>query len=325
MRIVVLGAGSLGSLYGAWSADEGHDVYLVARPAHAAAVDADGLVVRSVDGSSRTVRMTAIADPAEAPDADVVLLASKAQDSLPLLERYGGEPTAAWSIQNGARQAEPLVTRFGAAAVGCASMVGATLDAPGVVSHTFTGATYVGGLATSSAPALSAVVASCSTDAQIVRCDDIGAVLWSKAVLAVGAMGASVLLRLPYHRVFTDPDARELMYDLVADAASVAVAEGTQLIDLPGPLQAGSLMRLTRPEAIERLRSIGDRMVEAGQTSVRVSMLQSLETGRRLEAQAVFGDIVDVADRHDLAVPLLRATNRVVATLDRVAAEGNPT
>ena len=142
--------------------------------------------------------------------------------------------------------------------------------------------------------------------------------LWSKAVLAVGAMGLPVLLRLPYHHVFTEPRARELFLDLVSDAAAVAAAEGIPLVDLPGPLQAGSLTALPRAEALARLEAVGRSMVAAGQTSVRVSMLQSLETGRPLEVDAVFGELVVRADAHGLAVPLLRAVNAIVYTLDDV-------
>jgi len=310
-------------LYAAWVADAGHSVCVVARPSHVAAITAGGLEIRSVGGANRVVAMDAVADAAQAPQGDVVVLASKSHDSAALLDRYAGYPAAAWSIQNGARQSRPLVERFGAAAIGCSSMVGATLVEPGVVAHTFTGATYVGALATSSAASLAMVTTSLADVEGVVVRDDIASVVWSKAVLASGAMGISVLLRLPYHHVFTQPEARELMYDIVSDAAQIAHAEGVELVDLPGPLQAGSLMRLTRSEAIDRLRIVGEQMVGAGQTAVRVSMLQSLDTGRRLESQAVFGDLIELADRHQLDVPLLRAVNRVVITLDQVAADAH--
>ncbi len=250
MRIVVLGAGSLGSLYAAWSADAGHEVWIVGRPEHVAAVNRDGLNVRDRSDASRSVEVRAVGDVREAPDADVVLLASKGPDSTELLQGYRGAPVAAWSVQNGARQAEPLVRRFGPAAVGCVSMVGATLTGPGIVTHTFDGMTYIGALSESDSSSVEVVSSSLTADAGVVVRDDIDAVLWSKAVLAAGAMGTSALLRLPYHHVFTEPGAREVFYQIVADAARVAGAVGATLVDLPGPLQAGSLMaapRRTRP------------------------------------------------------------------------------
>ena len=316
MRVAVLGAGALGSLYGAWSAEAGHDVVLVGRQRHVDVIGRHGLQVGDRRGGSRTVAIGASALVESAADADVVLVASKAQDTPALLDAYRGEPRAAWSVQNGARQADPLVARFGAAAIGGTSMVGATLDRPGVVTNTFTGATYVGPLPTSDTAAATTVRLSLGHAVDVVERDDIVDVLWSKAVLAAGAMGLSVLLRLPYHHVFVEPGARNVFYDVLREAADVATAEGASLVDLPGPLQAGSLMSAGRGIALARLAEVGRHMVAAGQTSVRVSMLQSLESGRRMEVDAVFGDLVASADRHGLAVPLLRAVTDIVRTLD---------
>lgn len=318
MNVAVLGAGALGSLYGAWSADAGHDVVLVGRPPHVDAIREHGLTVLVDRGTPRTVHVRAATTADAADDADVVLVACKAQDTMALLDAHGGSPTAAWSVQNGARQADPLVARYGAAAIGCASMTGATLERPGVVTHTFSGRTYLGTLPTSADAALDAVVVSLGSAADVERREDILGVMWSKAVLAAAAMGTSILLRLPYHHVFVEPGARRVFHRLVVDGAAVASAAGVDLIDLPGPLQAGSLVALSPADALDRLAALGQAMVSRGETGVRVSMLQSLESGRRLEVDAVFGGLIAVADDHRLEVPVLRAVADVAATLDTV-------
>jgi 2-dehydropantoate 2-reductase len=224
-------------------------------------------------------------------------------------------------VQNGVRQADPLVARYGGAAIGCASMVGATLDEPGVVTHTFTGITYLGPLPTSDESAIDAVVRSLGPAVVVEVRPDIADVLWSKAVLAAAAMGLSALLRLPYHHMFVEPGARRVFYAVVIEAATIAQAAGGRLVDLPGPLQAGSLIALSPGDALDRLAEVGRRMVAAGHTSTKVSMLQSLESGRRLEVGPVFGDLLAVADEHGLDVPLVRAVADLVATLDHVQAD----
>jgi 2-dehydropantoate 2-reductase len=322
MKVVVLGAGALGTLYGGWIADAGHDVTLVGRAAHCAAVNANGLQLVDRLGVTRQVRVHAVEHAVEAPDCDVLLLASKSQDTSSLLSRYVGRVAAAWSVQNGVRQAEPLVERFGSAAIGCSSMVGATLLEPGVVRHTFTGSTYVGRLATSAPDAVDTVIRSLPGDVIVEVRDDITSVLWSKAVLAAGAMGLSALLRLAYHHVFIEPGAREVFLDVVSEAAEVAAAGGVTLVDFPGPLQIGSMVAIPRGEALARLAALGASMVASGQTSVRVSMLQSIDSNRPLEVQAVFGDLVRLADHHHLGVPLLRAVTQLVTSLDSVIRQG---
>ncbi|WP_420638848.1 ketopantoate reductase family protein [Candidatus Poriferisocius sp.] len=305
--VVVLGAGALGSVYGAWFAEAGAEVTLVARPAHAEAVNRGGL--RIDDRPPMAVR--AVVDPRQAGDGDIVLVAAKAFDVDGLLADYQGSPDAAFSVQNGVRQAEPLVARFGSAAVGCVSLVGGTLGSPGHAHHSFDGPTLLGDLATT-APGTAESIARILPGHPVEVHDDIAPALWSKAVLAAAAMGVVGLTRLVYHRVFLIPEARDVFYDLAREGAAIASAEGVALIDGHGPFQIRSLVAEDRASAHRRLRAVGERMEAAGETDVRVSILQSIDRNRPFELQAVFGDLVAIADGHGLAVPVLRTVTRLL-------------
>lgn len=321
-HVTVLGAGALGSVYAAWAAEAGNDVTIVARQAHADAVNRDGLVVVGRDGSRRTVKMRATSDPAAVDACDYLCLASKAPDTDELLDGFLARPrriTAAFSIQNGARQAEPLARRFGDVGLACVSMVGGTLIEPGVVSHTFDGATYLGPATGSKRDAALAAAESLAKNfggPDFVVRDDIMSVIWSKAVLAAAAMGMSALTRMFYHRIFELPGNREAFLDLAHEAASIARAEGVELVDLPGPLQAGYLVGLPRNEALNVLRELAARLVSTGQTQVRVSILQSIDRRRPTEVGAVFSDLLHIADRHGLDLPRLRFVTNVVESID---------
>ena len=306
--VVVLGAGALGSVYGAWFAETGAEVTLVARPAHAEAVNRHGLRI----DDRPPVAVRAITDPAEAGDCDILLLASKAFDNSELLGGYRGSPQAAFSVQNGVRQAEPLVARFGAAAVGCVSLVGGTLGDPGCATHSFDGPTLLGDLSTT-APGTAAAIAEALPGRKLEVHSDIAPALWSKGVLAAAAMGVVGLTRLVYHRIFLMPETRDVFYDLACEGASIAAAEGVELIDGHGPFQIRALTQESRAEAHHRLAAVGQRMEAAGETEVRVSILQSIDRGRPFEVQAVFGDLVEIANGHGLAVPTLRAVTRLLA------------
>lgn len=321
-HVTVLGAGALGSVYAAWAAEAGNDVTIVARRAHADAVNRDGLVVVGRDGTRRTVKMRATSDPAAVEACDYLCLASKAPDTDELLDGFLARPrriTAAFSIQNGARQAEPLARRFGDVGLACVSMVGGTLIEPGVVSHTFDGATYLGpatGSTRDTALAAAESLAKNFGGPDFVVRDDIMSVIWSKAVLAAAAMGMSALTRMFYHRIFELPGNREAFLDLAHEAASIARAEGVELVDLPGPLQAGYLVGLPRNEALNVLRDLAARLVSTGQTQVRVSILQSIDRRRPTEVGAVFSDLLHIADRHGLDLPRLRFVTNVVESID---------
>ena len=307
-NVVVLGAGALGSVYGAWFAEAGAEVTLVARPAHADAVNRDGLRING----QPPMAVKAVTDPGEAGDCDILLLASKAFDNPELLGGYRGSAQAAFSVQNGVRQAEPLMARFGSAAVGCVSLVGGTLGEPGHATHSFDGPTLLGDLPTTE-PGTAATIAQALPGRKLEVHDDIAPALWSKGVLAAAAMGVVGLTRLVYHRIFLMPETRDVFYDLACEGASIAAAEGVELIDGHGPFQIRALTQESRADAHQRLRAVGEGMEAAGEIEVRVSILQSIDRGRPFEVQAVFGDLVDTADGHGLEVPTLRAATRLLA------------
>src|SRR5262249_26826946 len=78
MQIVVLGAGAIGSVYGA-KLSTAHDVTLVARPSHADAINTHGLKVVGTEEATYRVRATTQVESL-APDA-LVLLTTKVSDT----------------------------------------------------------------------------------------------------------------------------------------------------------------------------------------------------------------------------------------------------
>jgi 2-dehydropantoate 2-reductase len=88
VRYVIYGAGAVGGMIGGRLFEAGHDVTLIARGAHLAAIQQQGLRMVRPDAEV-TVRIPAVADPADADvrPGDVVMLAMKSQDTAAALER----------------------------------------------------------------------------------------------------------------------------------------------------------------------------------------------------------------------------------------------
>ena len=76
------------------------------------------------------------------------------------------------------------------------------------------------------------------------------------------------------------------------------------------------LSTMQRSEAVEIVQGFGRRMEQAGSTSVIVSMLRDLQSGRRLELDAVHGFLVDEAERLGLDVPYNRTCLELLQALD---------
>lgn len=316
-HVAVLGAGALGSIYGAALARAGCAVTLLAREQHAEAISRSGLRIQRGDGTSQTVVLDATSDPEQLPEAEIVLVTAKAFDVPELVQSVHLQPRIVASVQNGVGKDDVLLERFGSAVVGCVSMVGGTLVGPGVVDHTLDGATYLGPLPTTT-DGIHVELADLLDKGGLPAHprDDIESVEWSKAVLAVAAMGVVALTRFLHHRTLLNEHVVSLFYDLVLEGAAVAKAEGVELIDLPGPLQIRSLSTEDRPDAVARLQSVGAAMVEAGHTEVRLSVLQAIESGRRTEVEVVHGEVLARARRHGIDVPVLETVTRVIRGID---------
>ena len=102
--VLIVGAGSLGTLYGACLSRAGCDVQLLARPAHAAAIADAGCVVVEDHGTEWRAALLATPEPGEVRPASIVLLVTQTQDSESALASIGhvrDDVAVAVSLQNG--------------------------------------------------------------------------------------------------------------------------------------------------------------------------------------------------------------------------------
>jgi 2-dehydropantoate 2-reductase len=80
MRIAVVGAGGVGGGFGAALAKAGADVTFIARGAHLAAMQRDGLKIQGGRGETHLVPTRATDNPAEIGTVDIVLFCVKLWD-----------------------------------------------------------------------------------------------------------------------------------------------------------------------------------------------------------------------------------------------------
>jgi 2-dehydropantoate 2-reductase len=136
VRFVIYGAGAVGGAIGGRLFQAGHDVTLIARGAHAAAVRDTGLVLGSADGSE-TLPIPVAEHPAEAglQPGDVVVLAMKSQDTGAALAELAASAPAGIAVacaQNGVAN-ERMALRLFPDVYGITVYLPATHMEPGVV------------------------------------------------------------------------------------------------------------------------------------------------------------------------------------------------
>jgi 2-dehydropantoate 2-reductase len=136
VRFIVYGAGAVGGVLGGRLFEAGHDVTLIARGEHLAAIRRDGLRLDSPDGS-RTVPVPAVSHPSEARPGvgDAVLLAMKSGGTAAALAELSAvaDPAVTLvSLQNAVAN-EPAALRLFERVYGVCVMLPAGHLEPGVV------------------------------------------------------------------------------------------------------------------------------------------------------------------------------------------------
>lgn len=144
MRYIVIGAGSVGGTIGGALAAAGQDVVLVARGAHLEALRVSGLTLVTPRQTLKpSVRSVSGPDELTLTTDDVLILAVKSQDTLPLLERWSrvpiqpsgtsaGEALPLICAQNGVAN-ELTALRYFERVYGVCAWLPATLAEPGVI------------------------------------------------------------------------------------------------------------------------------------------------------------------------------------------------
>jgi 2-dehydropantoate 2-reductase len=320
-RALVVGAGSLGTVYGAALARAGADVQLLAREEHARAIQERGAVVVDSFGERWEVPLRADWRPERIEPAEIVVLLTKTPDTASALTSLAHVRHAvriAVSFQNGVAKDDELAGWSGAGSVvGAVAMVGGTLETPGHVRHTMNGPSFLGELDGSSSARVDRLAALLEAGGlPPVVTDRIRSVEWSKLVHASPTTALPALTGFYLHEIFTSPELARLYVDMVREGFAVAEASGVPLEDWASLFPVRTVATATRQEALEVALAHGRRLAEAGMTQITVSMLQSVQTRRRLEVDAIQGFLCREGARLGVPTPLNDLCRRVLVGMD---------
>jgi 2-dehydropantoate 2-reductase len=297
MKVVVAGAGSIGSLLAGHLAQVADVTVLTRREEHATALRENGLRVSG--RSDFTAQLAATADPFRLrEDTELAILACKGTDLDPLAATLEGRLPGAtvMTIQNGLG-AEDVVAAHGEwPLLSAVTFMSGTRHADDHVEYVLDTATWIGPYReTTEADArrVAELIESAGLKAEAFH--DLRPAQWSKLVFNATVNGVAALTGLPHDFHFAETerlsDLGHLVRDLVDEGRAVATAAGVQLHDDPWEMNV---------LATER----GDRHFP--------SMLEDVEARRPTELESINGALVCEARRYGVAVPLHEALYRLV-------------
>lgn len=303
MRVVVVGAGGLGSYVGAVLHRAGHDVVLVARGEHAEAIRREGLKVSTADGDF-VVRPTCRSSALEVDGIDLALVGVKAfslDEVAPQVAHLAGAGSVVVPLLNGVTASDRLVALGvpGDRLVDGIAYMTAFRTEPGrVVRRAAHHRLVIGSSTGADASALDRIVeAFADTNVEVVLARDILVELWQKMAVVCslsvicGLTGAS-MGPIRSHRFGAD-----IQRYAIAEITAVARASGVALA----------------PEAEVRVGAILDAFPDDFVPSV----IHDLRAGRRTEMEQLGGVIVDLGRRAGVDTPLHAAATSAIQLQER--------
>lgn len=278
VRVVVVGAGSLGSAIGGTLSAAGHDVHLVTRnAAHVRAIHDQGL--RLDDGRSiRTVAVDAATGYDGIPTADLVVVLVKSFDTTGAVTAARpviGRRTVVLTLQNGVGCEDLIAEVVGRERVIAGrTFIGGRIVEPGLVEYGVEGRTTtigeLDGPVTDRVERLAGAFADAGMHTVVT--ENVVAMMWDKLLVNVSTGAWSALTGLPYGELSVHPDVEAMAIATVAEAMRVARGLG---------------IAITATDPAEPWRRAWSGLPHG----FKASMLQSVERGSRTEVDVMHGAV----------------------------------
>jgi 2-dehydropantoate 2-reductase len=292
VKVAVVGAGGIGSIFGGRLAAAGHEVWLLhRRPEVVEALQRDDLHLTAAD-SDEHIPVHASLDPREVGAVDLVLITTKSFDTRAAAEASRplvAEPTCVLTLQNGLGNLETIAEVLGAerSLLGM-TYLGAAVRGAGHVAFTAPGPTFIGEANAELSPrVLDLAQAFSAVGIPTQATEHLWDLVWGKLVINAALNATCALLGADGDDILACPAASHLTGVVAEESARVAAALG---INLP------------YADAAERVwqhcRDI--------RTS-KPSMLQDMERNRPTEIDAINGAVVRAGQRAGVPTPYNQA------------------
>lgn len=308
MKVAVLGAGAMGSFFGARLAESGADVFLIdVNAAHIEAVRRDGLRLVTDEGDRQVP--AAIGTAASfSSKLDLLIVFTKAIHTVKALASVThlmGPDTCALTLQNGLDNGDRIASAVARERI----LIGMTtwpadLHAPGhVISHG-AGEVRLWGLEGEDTALREAVRAlldqaglNCQLDPQV----DVA--IWEKVAFNAAMNSIAAVTGFTVGEMADDPGIRGLAHSVIEETVRVAHACGVVL-------------------SLERI-DVALRHAFTGHRAHKPSMLQDMLASRPTEIDAINGRIVERGRAAGIQVPVVETLARLVRAQERRAGVGS--
>ena len=298
MNIVIVGAGAIGSLYGALLAKK-NTVVLVGRAPHITTIQQKGLTIKGKTRVHVTIpAVTSIGSVTITPD--LILLTVKSFDTESASEQVRSiihDNTMLVSLQNGLDNLEKI-ERFVDKnhILAGVTMQGAILSKPGQIAHTGTGNTILGEVDGRPSKRLETVARTFSEAGIKTKIsDNIGKEIWMKAIINSSINPITAFLRCKNGYLLENPLLEYIVERVCMESTAIATSEGLLL-------SPGVMISKTK----EVIRDTAQNYS---------SMLQSIQQGKKTEIDSINGRLTRSGMNHNIDVSLNKILTQLITAL----------
>ncbi len=291
MNILILGAGAIGSVYGA-RLSKFHDVTLIGGASHVEAIQRDGLVMQGL--LSDNLPLPAFTSVPAIQPGTLILLTTKVNNNVaavqPIVDMLPDNVTIV-CVQNGLYSENLVKDLVGdrALVLRAITQVGGVLVRPGVVDNTVAGYTFLESHARS--PEIAALFTEAGLDGRVIP--DIKREMWRKAIFNCVINPTTALLGSEVGAI-VDPQLNGLKRQIIDECVAVAKADGVSFD--------------------EDFVALIDRVFAGARTIA--SMRQDLMKGRKTEIEHMNGAVVALGEKYGIACPVNAAMTTMIRYLE---------
>jgi 2-dehydropantoate 2-reductase len=303
MRIAVLGAGSMGSLFGGLLSSTGSEVWLVdIREDHIRAITEHGLIIESDEGK-RVVTPSATTRPQAVGPVELLIVFVKAihtAEAMATADALIESNTLVLSLQNGLGNLETIADKVGPdRVIAGVTYEGARTVGPGHVYHQVKASTVIGALEGNPTDRIMAIAdtfrrSGLPTDVK----KDVQGLVWSKAVINISVNALTAITGLKFSEIVASLEATKILEHTIDECVQVTRKLGVKLdydADPHGHIKA-------------HLQRIGPN---------KSSMLQDMENGRKSEIEALNGKLVAYGRQLGIPTPFNELLTYLIQTIER--------
>ncbi|MBD3227011.1 MAG: 2-dehydropantoate 2-reductase [Candidatus Lokiarchaeota archaeon] len=288
MKISIMGAGAIGSLFGGYLKNAGQDVTLIGRDWNIEPIKERGLELIPHNSDKKlTIRINATTDPNELEYQELIILTVKAYDTKralkdmkPIVE---DDYTRILCLQNGYGTENIAADLYSKAQVLRGTTSNGAQIKPGLVIHTGQGDTHIGRLVSSTkVDDIIEIFNSTKLKAKFV--ENINKIVWNKVLVnvAINPFGALTNLK----------NGQLLEHSNIVECMKIAVSEGIEVLKSHG-------LKLNKQKSIQKAIKVAERTADN-----KNSMLQDIEKGKRTEIKYINGAISELSKEKNIETPM---------------------